>query len=566
MSGKKKALFRLSVAERHEVIPMEKTSSIPRIAVVVAAIAIMLLILCLPAKAQAATVDLSNCSVSISEDWWINFNSEKGPSSNDVVVKKSDGTILDKSYYNVELSDYREYSTYFRVNATVTGNGILAYGSRSVRLSQDLISIEDATLTLSQKSYEYTGKPCEPAVTATYKGRTLSGRDYSYEYSYNTDPGSASVKVKGENAFCSYRSTNYDIRLNLSKCAVKVSPSKYEYIPISYLDEQNRRWWRSSNKVFPSEIQIIAGDGKVMTGNFFTYSIENNNSAGTASVVVSGRNSHYYGRATGKFTITPLKVKFCRAPNDLECTGKKLKLPVSLFGGKGWDMPEPKEGRDYTIKYSRTPKAVGTYTATITFKGNYSGKFKKKFKILPGSPTVKNTKATKTQAKVSWKKAKGATGYKVYRWNKAKGRYTLYKTTKSTSCVIKRRTKYDQLLDIRVVAYAKTGGKTYAGGSFEKNVYLKPSKPTFSVKSTGFGTVDVKFKAEGRYQVQVSSNSIFKRGFDEYVRSEVDNSKYFSFYGFDNTDRVYVRARWYLYDGNKLIVGPWSATKSCSLY
>ena len=576
---------------------MEKALRTPKFAAAIAAVAIMLFLICMPAKAEAASwVDLNKCTVELSEDWWINYDREKGPDPNDIIVKNYDGTIVSKDRYDLELSGYYCWTTLgeFDVRATVTGHGDYdAYGKKSVYLEKDLIPISEATITLSQSSYEYTGKPCKPAVTATYKGKTLSDKNYSLEYYDNIDPTrEAHVRIEGEGAFYGKRyPENYTIRLNLSKCTLKISPSEY------VCKEPNN----GIPEVTPEHIQVITSTGKAIDAydthhSYLQYhdglgfinddlgfkgSFKNNVHAGTASVSVNGQEgSLYYGQVTGTFTIKPRKVTSCQTPSDLVYTGRNLKLSIWNCSNANWLIYGGgiKEGRDYTIKYSRIPKAVGAYTATITFKGDYSGTFKKKFKILPGPPSInlKRVKATKTQVKASWKKVKGATGYKVYRWNEKEGKYTLYKTTKSTSCVIKPNKKIDcQVVKYIVKAYTKTGGKTYTGG-YEGycSCRLKPSKPAFSVKSSGYGKVIVKLKNGGQYQVQVSSNNRFVGGYyHDYFKSQIERSKVFYFSGvdspeIDSPDKYYVRCRWYICDedGNPILVGPWSATKTCKAY
>lgn len=72
-----------------------------------------------------------------------------------------------------------------------------------------------------------------------------------------------------------------------------------------------------------------------------------------------------------------------------------------------------------------------------------------------------NLDATKTKNSVTlvWDDVKNASGYKVYRYDTAKKKYSLFKTVSGTSCKVtglKSNTKYK----FKVVAIAKSGGKT----------------------------------------------------------------------------------------------------------
>ena len=71
-------------------------------------------------------------------------------------------------------------------------------------------------------------------------------------------------------------------------------------------------------------------------------------------------------------------------------------------------------GTDYTATYPSGRTALGTYTVTITMKGNYSGTKTLTFKIGLATPTVTATNAP-TGVKITWNKIAGATSYKVYK-------------------------------------------------------------------------------------------------------------------------------------------------------
>lgn len=76
---------------------------------------------------------------------------------------------------------------------------------------------------------------------------------------------------------------------------------------------------------------------------------------------------------------------------SLSYTGKINKPSVRVKNVKGYSV----NTKNYTILYSKTPKDIGTYTATITFSGWYSGTVKLKFKIIPATPTIEKTKTNK---------------------------------------------------------------------------------------------------------------------------------------------------------------------------
>ena len=137
-------------------------------------------------------------------------------------------------------------------------------------------------------------------------------------------------------------------------------------------------------------------------------------------------------------------VQFAHQGTDLMRKLYKLESPrVGLLSNGA----EPTKGNklvkktDYTLKYASGRKAVGTYTVTVTFKGEYSGKKTLKFKIVP--PAVKNLKAKAgyKSAALTWDRNKFADTYVVY-------------------CATAKDGKYKKLGSTAKLGYTVTGLKT----------------------------------------------------------------------------------------------------------
>lgn len=350
----------------------------------------------------------------------------------------------------------------------------------------------------------------------------------------------------------------YDDSVDISKGTIRLSQSSFEYTGA------------------PLEPAVtVTVDGETLDDWDYDVVYSNNTNAGTATVTVTADSYYYTGTLKKTFTISPKKVKSCFIEHA-QYNGKVKEPPVyvatqvqSSYDGSYYeDYTKLKKGRDYTIKVSGGHKKVGKYTAAITFKGNFTGKLKKTFKILPKAPTIKKTKTLSTsQIKVTWSKVKGASGYKVYRWNSKKGKFTLYRTTKSRSCTISRASKYDRDVSFYIRAYKKVGKKNYLSeGSAYGSEYLKLSKPAFSLKRTDFGKFEVRFKASGNYQIQISSNKKFKNDYPEFSKEWKGYTSTLTCYNYTSGQKVYVRARGYYYKNGVLKVGPWSAVKGVTPY
>lgn len=123
-----------------------------------------------------------------------------------------------------------------------------------------------------------------------------------------------------------------------------------------------------------------------------------------------------------------------------------------------------KNETDYTVKYSSNKK-VGRAKAVVTFKGNYTGKITKSFKISPVATSLKSVKAGKKAFKATWKKqTKQVTGYQI-QYSVKKGFGSKVKTVtisknKVTSKTIKNLKKNKKYY-IRIRTYKKVGAKNF---------------------------------------------------------------------------------------------------------
>ena len=201
-----------------------------------------------------------------------------------------------------------------------------------------------------------------------------------------------------------------------------------------------------------------------------TYS--NNVNAGTATVTITGKGD-YSGETAATFTIIPKAVTndgiTIAAIADQTYTGSAIEPAVTVKDGE----TTLALGTDYTIGYSANVY-VGTATATITGKGNYSGEKAATFTISPKAVT--NEDITVTIPSQTW------TGNEL----------TPVITVKDGENVLTENTDYTVTAPSRPVedsgnyTYTITGMGNYAG-SKEATFTILP--PTVVVNVTGNGTV-----------------------------------------------------------------------------
>lgn len=175
--------------------------------------------------------------------------------------------------------------------------------------------------------------------------------------------------------------------------------------------------------------------------------------------------------------ITSVKL----SKTTLTYTGKAQKPSVTVKNSKGKAL---KSGTDYTVSYKNN-KAVGKATATVTFKGNYSGAKTLSFTIIP-KLTVKKTSSSLS---LSWTKVPNAAKYKVSLYN---GK-TLVKTVNTT----KASASFSKLLSLksyRLVIKADNKSKksilsaTYNVKTDSKAVSVQIGSPLLDTLDPNFGS------------------------------------------------------------------------------
>ena len=201
--------------------------------------------------------------------------------------------------------------------------------------------------------------------------------------------------------------------------------------------------------------------------------------------------NHDYKTVVTKATLTKngKSQKVCAACGDVESTttiyfpktfklsatsytydGKVKKPTVTVTDSKGKKI----SASNYTVTYSSN-KAVGTATAKITFKGNYSGTKSLTFTINPKATSLKKVTAGKKSFTATWnKQATQTTGYEIQyslksNFSGAKT-YNVKKntTTKATVKSLKAKKKYY----VRIRTYKTVGKKKYYS-SWSKTITVK---------------------------------------------------------------------------------------------
>lgn len=141
-----------------------------------------------------------------------------------------------------------------------------------------------------------------------------------------------------------------------------------------------------------------------------------------------------------------------------------------------------KEGTDYKIKKPSGRKNAGIYTVMIEMKGDYTGKYRKTFQIIPKGTAISGVKAKKKAFSVSWKKqAKQTSGYQIQyavdaKFKKSVVTKNVNNTKKVKLDVSKLKAKKKYYIRVRTYKTVKVNGKSkkiYSGWSKVKAVTTK---------------------------------------------------------------------------------------------
>lgn len=130
-------------------------------------------------------------------------------------VVSTPGIISDKTYLNplnVLAAGITQITVYPTYNPALKKTYTLRIGENGS------VDIAQAEITLSEKSYIYTGNPQKPKVTVTMHGTTLTeNKDYTIRYENNIAVGTATVTVTGAGLFCGQTAIPYTIQSSAAK-------------------------------------------------------------------------------------------------------------------------------------------------------------------------------------------------------------------------------------------------------------------------------------------------------------------------------------------------------------
>ena len=219
----------------------------------------------------------------------------------------------------------------------------------------------------------YTGSAIKPAVVITYKGTALvKDVDYEVTYSDNTVVGTATITITGKGNYAKKTSKTFNI--------VEATPTVTAPAAV-----ENLIYTGGSLNLVAAGTTDFGTVLYSLNGTNYSDAIPTATDAGTYTIyykVEGSDNWHAVDAASVEATISPKPVTndgiAIAAIADQTYTGSAIEPEVTVTDGE----TTLTLGTDYTIEYSANVN-VGTATATITGKGNYSGEKAATFTITP---------------------------------------------------------------------------------------------------------------------------------------------------------------------------------------
>lgn len=370
-----------------------------------------------------------------------------------LTVRCGNSILMEGTDYTVTYSNNVNIGT---ATATIRALNNANYtGSASVRFS---IGNDVGGFIISgyAPSYAYTGNAITPGVVVETGSRTLTpGTDYTVSYSNNINAGTATITVTGTGRYSGTQTANFIIE-----------PKSMQSLTTT--DIADRTY---TGDAYTPDITVSDG-GKVLTkGVDYTVTYTNNTNPGTASILIQGTSSNYSGTKVVSFKIAAVAVKGLKA-SSIKYNSLKLR----------WTNQGYADGYQICDSQSKLVKTVKTNSATIT--GLTAGKtYKYKVRsyirnadgtrsygafssVLSATtklrtPTVKVVSNAKGQARISWSKVSGATGYEIYYKKTAGAKYKKLKTVNNANvrvCTVRGMKSGDRAY-FRVRAFRKNGSK-----------------------------------------------------------------------------------------------------------
>ena len=228
-------------------------------------------------------------------------------------------------------------------------------------------------LTLKQTNLVYNQQEQTIEVDAVKAGElTLTAEDYDLTGDKATTVGTYTAKVTGKGNFTGEAEAQWSIvEAGASLFTITLEPTEFTY---------NGEAQIPAVTVKDGDTTLILWDEEKQTGDY-TLAFNNNVNAGTATVTATGKGN-YSGTQTAEFTIKPATLSsLTLKQTTLTHNGEELTVEVDAVKAGALTLTAD----DYELSGNKGTE-VGTYTAKVTGKGNFTGEATASWSIESGAP------------------------------------------------------------------------------------------------------------------------------------------------------------------------------------
>lgn len=180
----------------------------------------------------------------------------------------------------------------FEVTFTPTQDDMFQTATAKVTVKVNPKSIEANDVTIEEiPSQSYTGLELQPTPTIKFRGEDLElGTDFTLVYNNNTDCGTATVTITGQNNYTGTCEKTFQITKSISACTIAPITGTFVY----------------SGTAFTPEVTVKDGETTLTLDKDYTVTYgENINAGEDAGLVTVTGKGNYTGEKLVNFTIDP---------------------------------------------------------------------------------------------------------------------------------------------------------------------------------------------------------------------------------------------------------------------
>ena len=474
------------------------------------------------------TKDISTCKVSLDSDTFAYTSKAISPA---VTVFDGDELLAKKTNYKVEYKDNVDPGT---ASIVITGKPERGYtGSVTVNFTIAKANVSDLSISaISDRTY--TGKERKPSVTVKNGSvKLVKDTDYTVTYKNNTNPGTATVTVKGIGNYTGSKSVKF--RIIPGTVTAKAASNGYNKIKVTWNKQSGVTGYvvyRSTSKTGEfKKIKTISGASTVSyvdtvsTGKTYYYKV-------VAYKTIDGTN--YYGdypaAVSAKAVPNAPAVKAAsESYNKIKVTWNKQSgvtgyvVYRSTSKTSGFKKVKTLKGASSTSYIDSVSVGKTYYYKVVAYKTvdgtNYNSAYSAvvSAKGAPKAPTAKAASQGYNKIKISWNKQSDVTGYAIYRsTSKTKG-FKRLKTVNGASAA-----SYIDTVNTGKTYYYKV----FAFKSVNGKRYYSAASSIVSAKAVPSKTTRVKVSSPSSRKAEVSWSAVAGASGYEIYRSTKSGGTY----------------------------------------